>query len=96
MEAVWATCLKYVLISHSMRLSLIILLVAAMCASVFFLSLALKTMPLGTGYALWTSMGAMLAALVGIRWFGESFELSRLLGLALVVIGTALVLRGAR
>lgn len=44
---------------------------AAMIVSFHFLSLALKTIPLGTGYAIWTGIGAVGTAIVGIAFLGE-------------------------
>ena len=60
---------------------------ALMIVSFVFLSLALKTLPLGTAYAVWTGIGAAGTALIGIFFFGEPRDLLRLLCIALIVGG---------
>jgi quaternary ammonium compound-resistance protein SugE len=55
--------------------------------SFYLLVLAIKTLPLGTAYAVWTGMGAVGVALAGILLFKESADLYRLLSIALVVVG---------
>ena len=61
--------------------------VAAMLASVLLLAQALKAIPLGTGYAVWTGIGAVGTAAMGIWLFGESREPLRLACIALIVAG---------
>ena len=56
-------------------------------ASFYLLMLAIKTLPLGTAYAIWTGMGAVGVALIGIALFKESTEIFRLLSIVLVIIG---------
>jgi quaternary ammonium compound-resistance protein SugE len=58
-----------------------------MVASFALLAQALKTIPLGTGYAVWTGIGAAGTAIVGIAFLGESRELLRILCLVLIVAG---------
>lgn len=48
---------------------------------------AIKTLPIGTAYAVWTGMGAVGVAIMGIILFKESMEWSRLLSISLVIIG---------
>jgi quaternary ammonium compound-resistance protein SugE len=60
---------------------------AAMVASVVLLYLAMKTLPLGTAYAVWTGIGAVGTVLVGILLFNESADALRLLCVALIVAG---------
>ena len=60
---------------------------ALMIVSFAFLSLALKTLPLGTAYAVWTGIGAIGTALIGIFFFGEPRDLLRLLCIGLIVAG---------
>ena len=55
--------------------------------SFYFLMLALKTLPVGTAYAIWTGMGAVGVAIAGIILFKESTDPLRLMSIALVVIG---------
>ncbi|TWI71304.1 quaternary ammonium compound-resistance protein SugE [Bradyrhizobium huanghuaihaiense] len=63
-------------------------------SSVFLLSLALRTLPVGTGYAVWTGIDAAGTAIVGIAMLGESASPVRMLFIALIlggVIGLRLV-----
>ncbi len=62
---------------------------SAMIVSLFLLSVALKTLPIGTAYAVWTGIGTAGTAVVGIILFGESRELLRLLCILLIVAGIA-------
>jgi quaternary ammonium compound-resistance protein SugE len=62
--------------------------VAAMAASFFLLSLSLKTIPIGTAYAVWTGIGAAGTAILGMIFFGESREVARILCLVMIVSGT--------
>ncbi len=57
------------------------------CSSFYLLMLALKTLPLGTAYAIWTGMGAVGVAILGIFLFKESTEWFRLGAISLIVIG---------
>lgn len=61
--------------------------VVAGMASVAILSVALKTLPLGTGYAVWVGIGAAGVALAGIVALGESASLTRLAFMALILVG---------
>ena len=58
-----------------------------MAVSFAFLSLALKTLPIGTAYAVWTGIGAAGTAIAGIYFFGESRDALRILCIALIVAG---------
>lgn len=60
---------------------------AGMLASFAFLSLAMKSLPLGTAYAVWTGIGAVGTTLFGIFYLGEPRDLPRLLCIALIVCG---------
>ena len=60
-----------------------------MIVSFVFLSLALKTLPIGTAYAVWTGIGAAGTAIAGIIFFGEPRDLLRVLCIALIVGGVA-------
>ena len=63
--------------------------VAAMAGSFWLLALALKKIPLGTGYAVWVGIGAVGTAILGIVLFGESAAWPRLACIALICIGIA-------
>jgi quaternary ammonium compound-resistance protein SugE len=55
--------------------------------SMFLLSQALKTLPVGTAYAVWTGIGAAGTAIVGMLWLGESREVLKLVSLIMLVAG---------
>jgi quaternary ammonium compound-resistance protein SugE len=59
----------------------------AMLFSFYFLSQSLKTLPVGTAYAVWTGIGAAGTVILGIVLFGESRELLRILCIVLIVAG---------
>jgi quaternary ammonium compound-resistance protein SugE len=84
-EIAWAIGLKYT--EGFSRAAASALTVAAMVASFLFLSLALKTIPIGTGYAVWTGIGAAGTAILGIVLFSESAALPRLLCIAVIIAG---------
>ena len=86
-EIVWAVGLKYT--DGFSRLWPSLLTLWAMAISLYFLSQALKAIPLGTGYAVWTGIGAAGTAILGIVLFGESTQVVRLLCIALIVGGIA-------
>lgn len=85
LEIVWASSLKST--EGFTRLWPSVGTVTAMIASFVFLGEALKTIPVGTGYAVWTGVGAAGTALVGMVLFGESRDAFRLLCLAVIVMG---------
>ena len=84
-EIVWAVGLKYT--DGFSRLWPSVLTLVAMALSVYFLAQALKTIPLGTGYAVWTGIGAAGTAILGIIIFAESAQLLRLFCIALIISG---------
>jgi quaternary ammonium compound-resistance protein SugE len=60
---------------------------AFMAASVFLLGLAAKSLPIGTAYAVWTGIGAVGTALLGMALFGEPRDAARIFSIALIVAG---------
>lgn len=84
-EVAWAIGLKYT--AGFTRLVPSIITLAAMGVSVYLLSQALRTIPVGTGYAVWTGIGAAGTALLGMYLFAESTAPLRLASLALIVLG---------
>lgn len=86
-EIGWAVGLKYT--EGFTRLAPSALTIAAMVASLWLLALALKSLPLGTSYAVWTGIGTVGTAVLGIVLFGESTDPLRLLCIGLIVIGIA-------
>jgi quaternary ammonium compound-resistance protein SugE len=84
-ECGWAIGLKYT--DGFSRLTPSVLTLIAMAISVYFLSLSLKTIPIGTAYAIWTGIGAIGVAVLGMFMFDESRELARVMCLLLIVAG---------
>ena len=84
-EVAWAVGLKYT--EGFSRLGPSLATVAAMVVSVALLGWSLKTLPLGTAYAVWTGIGAVGTAILGMILFGESREATRLLCIVLIVAG---------
>jgi quaternary ammonium compound-resistance protein SugE len=85
MEIGWALGLKYT--EGFTRLLPTALTVSAMVISVALLGLALKTLPIGTAYAIWSGIGAVGTAALGIMLFGDPATLSRLACIGLIVAG---------
>jgi quaternary ammonium compound-resistance protein SugE len=84
-EIVWAIGIKYT--DGFTRLWPSVLTLGAMAASVVLLGIAMKSLPVGTAYAVWVGVGAVGTAILGIFLFGESANIGRLLSLGLIVIG---------
>ena len=84
-EVAWAVGLKYT--EGFSRLGPSLATVAAMVVSVALLGWSLKTLPLGTAYAVWTGIGAVGTAILGMILFGEWRETARLLCIVLNVAG---------
>lgn len=85
LEIGWAVGLKYT--QGFSRLWPSVATIAAMTASFAFLSAALKTIPVGTGYAVWTGIGAAGTAVIGMMFLGESREVLRIVCIALILAG---------
>ncbi|NIX76655.1 quaternary ammonium compound efflux SMR transporter SugE [Microvirga terricola] len=84
-EIGWAIGLKYT--DGFTRLLPSVLTVIFMVASVVLLGLALKTLPVGTGYAVWTGIGTVGTAILGIILLGEPATALRLSCISLIVLG---------
>lgn len=84
-EVAWAIGLKYT--EGFSRLMPSVLTLAAMTASVILLGWSLKTLPVGTAYAIWTGIGAVGTALLGMLLFDESRDVARLVCIGLIVAG---------
>lgn len=88
-EVVATTSLKY---SQGFRVLLPSLLVVAGYGSAFYLlSRALLGMSLGVAYAVWSGLGTLLVCLLGAWLFGESLSLTSWLGIALILVGVAVL-----
>ena len=84
LEVVWAIGLKYT--EGFTRIGPSAITVAAMIASLYFLGLAVRSLPIGTAYAVWVGIGAFGAAVLGIYLFGEPQTFWRLFFLGLLVV----------
>ncbi len=85
MEIGWAIGLKYT--EGFTRLVPSAITLVLMTASVVLLAIALKTLPVGTGYAVWTGIGAVGTAILGIVLFGDPATAARLGSIGLIVAG---------
>lgn len=85
LEVVWAIGLKYT--EGFSKLLPSVITITAMIASVWLLALALKGIPVGTGYAVWTGIGAVGTAILGIVLFHEAATVARLACIGLIVAG---------
>ena len=85
LEVGWAVGLKYT--EGFTRLTPSILTVAAMAGSVVLLGIAMRTLPLGTAYAVWTGIGTVGTAIAGMILLGEPAGALRLGCIALIVAG---------
>jgi quaternary ammonium compound-resistance protein SugE len=84
-EVVWAIGLKYT--EGFSRLWPSVITLSAMTASIILLAVAVKTLPIGTAYAIWTGIGAVGAVILGIVLFGDSASPLRLACVGLVMLG---------
>ncbi|EGJ08749.1 MULTISPECIES: quaternary ammonium compound efflux SMR transporter SugE [Rubrivivax] len=84
-EVAWAIGLKYT--EGFTRPLPSVLTLAAMTVSVLLLGVAMKSLPVGTSYAVWVGVGAVGTALLGIVLFGEPASAGRLASLGLIVAG---------
>ena len=84
-ETSWAIGMKYS--NGFTKLYPSIFTIITMAISVYLLSVSLKTIPVGTAYAVWTGIGAVGTAILGIILFGESKELMRIIFIFLIIVG---------
>ena len=85
LEVVWAVGLKYT--NGFTRLLPSAITLAAMAGSVFLLALAMRHLPLGTAYAVWTGIGTVGTAVVGMVVLGEPAGALRIASIGLIVAG---------
>jgi quaternary ammonium compound-resistance protein SugE len=85
MEVGWAVSLKYT--EGFSQIIPSIITVIFMILSLYLLSLALKTITIGTGYAIWTGIGAIGTAIIGMLLLGDSKELGRVICIFVVITG---------
>lgn len=85
LEVLWASMMKQ---SDGLTRPVpTLIMLVSMLASFALLTLALRTLPLGTGYAVWTGIGAVGAFIVGIIAFGDALTLGRALSATLILAG---------
>lgn len=85
LEVGWAIGLKYT--DGFSRLWPSVGTIGAMALSMFLLGLAVKSLPVGTAYAVWVGIGAVGTAILGVVLLGEPANTGRILSLALIVAG---------
>ena len=85
LEIGWAIGMKYT--NGFSRLWPSVATIACMIVSFALLATALKTIPVGTGYAVWTGIGAAGTAIVGMILLGESREVARILCIVMILAG---------
>lgn len=88
-EIVWAWCLKHA--NGSADPGTFVILLVAMAASFGFLSLAMRTIPIGAAYAVWTGIGTVGVSLVGSIILGERITPMGSLAIILIIIGVVLL-----
>ena len=86
-EIGWVLGLKYS--EGFSRLWPSVFTVISLAASMLLLGWAVKTLPIGTAYAVWTGIGAVGAAIAGLMLFGESANAMRLACIGLIIAGVA-------
>ncbi|MHB1688542.1 MAG: quaternary ammonium compound efflux SMR transporter SugE [Ignavibacteriaceae bacterium] len=84
-ETAWAIGMKYS--GGFTKVYPTVFTFVAMALSVFLLSISIKTLPVGTAYAVWTGIGAVGTAILGIILFGETKEFVRLFFISLIIVG---------
>lgn len=89
LEVAWAVGLKYTV--GFTRLWPSVFTVVTMAASVGMLGLALRQLPLGTAYAIWTGIGTVGTAIFGMLMLGEPAGALRLLAIALIISGIVML-----
>lgn len=89
LEIVWAFAMKQS--AGFTRLTPTLIMAIAMIGSFALLALSMRTLPLGTAYAIWTGIGAVGAFILGVVWLGESLSPTRVAAALLIVSGLVLM-----
>jgi len=84
-EIFWAIGLKYT--DGFTKLIPSLFTIIAMLVSFWLLSLSLKTLPLGTAYAVWVGIGTIGTVIAGIMLFGDSINIIRIISIAFIILG---------
>jgi small multidrug resistance pump len=69
----------------------VLITIVCYAATFYFLSQALREMPVGVAYAIWSGLGIILIALIGLVWFGQKLDTAAIVGLGLIVSGVAVI-----
>lgn len=85
LEVVWAFAMKES--QGFTRLAPTLIMIAAMLGSFGLLALAMRSLPLGTAYMIWTGIGAIGAFVLGVWLLGEALTMQRVIAAALIVAG---------
>lgn len=85
LEVVWALMLKQS--AGFTKPAPTVAFLISLCLSMFLLAQAIKSLPVGTAYAVWTGIGALGTAIVGILWLGESKDMLKVISLLMLVGG---------
>lgn len=85
MEVGWVISLKYT--QGFTQIIPSIINIMFMVLSLYLLSLALKSISIGTGYAIWTGIGAVGTVMIGMMFFGDSKDIGRVLCVSVVIAG---------
>ena len=88
-EVSWAVCLKYS--AGFSRPMWVALTIVGSMLSFAFLALAMKALPFGPSYALWTGIGALGTAILGVILFGDALTVTRCLAMGLILAGVVLL-----
>lgn len=84
-EIFWAVGLKYT--DGFSKLIPSLFTIIAMIVSIWLLSLSLKTLPLGTAYAVWVGIGTVGTVIAGIMLFGDSINIIRIISILFIILG---------
>lgn len=88
-ETIATSCLKQS--EQFTRLLPSILTVASYCVSFYCLSIALRTLSIGIAYAIWSAVGIVLVAIIGLVVFDQHLDLAAIIGLALIIVGVVVI-----
>lgn len=88
-EVIATSCLKQS--EQFTRLWPTLAMAAGYAAAFYFLSLTLRTLPIGIAYAIWSGLGIVLISLVGFFVFKQSFDVPACIGLSLIIAGVVVV-----
>lgn len=89
LDVAWAVSMKYA--EGYTRLGWSLLSILFLVAFVYLLGRVLQTLPVGTAYAVWTGIGAAGTVLMGVFLFGETVNVAKLGGVALVIAGIVML-----